>query len=115
MKTALALLCVLSSHGFASQEDAAEGFANPDLLVTTEWLAENGSTDDRVIVDVRGADEYAAGHIAGAIHLPTHAVATPVADTQARSRTLALLILLPLAALLFGMGSMIVAAHRRRA
>lgn len=44
-------------------------YARPELLADTEWLA--GQLDNpRVrIVDARSANEYAAGHIAGAVHM----------------------------------------------
>jgi thiosulfate/3-mercaptopyruvate sulfurtransferase len=45
------------------------GYARPDLLAETAWLAERLS-DPRVrVVDARSEGEYAAGHIAGAVHL----------------------------------------------
>jgi len=45
------------------------GYARPELLADTEWLA--GQLDNpRVrVVDARGAEQYAAGHIVGALHL----------------------------------------------
>lgn len=41
-----------------------------DPLVSTEWLATNSNLDDLVIIDIRTAAEYEAGHIAGAINVP---------------------------------------------
>jgi NADPH-dependent 2,4-dienoyl-CoA reductase/sulfur reductase-like enzyme/rhodanese-related sulfurtransferase len=45
----------------------AENVLNGDMPVA-DWLALDGS--DALILDVREPDEYAAGHIAGAINLP---------------------------------------------
>jgi thiosulfate/3-mercaptopyruvate sulfurtransferase len=45
------------------------GYARPDLLEETAWLAER-LADPRVrVVDARSEGEYAAGHIAGAVHV----------------------------------------------
>ena len=44
-------------------------YARPELLAETGWLADR-LTDPRIrVVDARGAGEYAAGHIAGAVHI----------------------------------------------
>ncbi|HXG26355.1 MAG TPA: rhodanese-like domain-containing protein, partial [Candidatus Binatia bacterium] len=51
------------------------GFARPELLASTEWLADELGRPDVRIVDVRwrpdgsGASLHAAGHIPGAVHL----------------------------------------------
>ena len=45
------------------------GFANPDLLVETDWLAEHAADASVRLVDARAADAYEAGHIPGAIHI----------------------------------------------
>lgn len=44
----------------------------PDLIVSADWLAVH--RDDVVIVDVRPADHYAAGHIPGARHLDLYPI-----------------------------------------
>jgi thiosulfate/3-mercaptopyruvate sulfurtransferase len=49
------------------------GYPNAGLLETTEWLAEHVDDPDVVIVDARPAEEYAQGHIPGAIHIPGNA------------------------------------------
>jgi len=56
------------------------GYARPELLADTEWLA--GRLDDpRVrIVDARSANEYAAGHIAGAVHIDGFGSSIPRAE-----------------------------------
>ena len=44
-------------------------YAHPELLADTGWLAER-LTDPRIrIVDTRSENEYAAGHIPGAVHM----------------------------------------------
>ncbi|TAJ21782.1 MAG: sulfurtransferase [Dehalococcoidia bacterium] len=48
---------------------SGRAYARPELLAETGWLAER-LTDPRIrIVDARGEKEYAAGHIAGAVHM----------------------------------------------
>ncbi|HHT05696.1 MAG TPA: sulfurtransferase [Hydrogenispora sp.] len=41
-----------------------------DPVVSTEWLAANHDLDNLVIIDIRSAAEYEAGHIAGSINVP---------------------------------------------
>jgi thiosulfate/3-mercaptopyruvate sulfurtransferase len=41
-----------------------------DPIVSTQWLADNMSFPNLVILDVRAPDNYAKGHIPGAINLP---------------------------------------------
>jgi thiosulfate/3-mercaptopyruvate sulfurtransferase len=45
------------------------GYVCPELLADTEWLAGQLDNPQVRIVDARGAEEYAAGHIAGALLL----------------------------------------------
>jgi thiosulfate/3-mercaptopyruvate sulfurtransferase len=47
----------------------AGGWANPEMLVETDWLARRGREPGVRIVDARSADAYAAGHVPGAVHL----------------------------------------------
>jgi len=46
------------------------GFANPELLVETHWLAEHLDDPNVRIVDARKVEEYQAGHIPGAVSIP---------------------------------------------
>ncbi len=46
------------------------GYANPQLLAETDWLAEHLDDPKVRIVDARPPQQYAAGHIAGAVNLP---------------------------------------------
>ena len=47
-------------------------FSSADTMepVSREWLLERMATGEVVVVDVRPAEEYEAGHIAGAVSLP---------------------------------------------
>ena len=44
----------------------------PQMVVTTEWLADNITHPDIRVLDVSTADEYNSGHIPGAVHLNIH-------------------------------------------
>ena len=57
------------------------GYANPELIVETEWLAEHGA-DDVVIVDARSVDDYRAGHIPGALNIPRSTTFDPDAELR---------------------------------
>lgn len=53
------------------------GYARPELLAETEWLAQR-LTDPQVrIVDLRAEDAYRRGHIPGAVHLSPHQLKDP--------------------------------------
>lgn len=45
------------------------GYANPGLLVETEWLAQNLDDASLRLIDTRSAELYAAGHLPGAVNL----------------------------------------------
>jgi len=45
------------------------GYANPDLLVDTEWLTRHLHHAPLRLIDCRSAEQYAAGHIPGAVSL----------------------------------------------
>lgn len=45
------------------------GYPHPELLETTEWLAAHLDDEALVVLDGRRPDEYAEGHIPGAINL----------------------------------------------
>jgi thiosulfate/3-mercaptopyruvate sulfurtransferase len=62
---ALALLLPLVGAGVAP----AAQWANPELLVSPETVAENIGKPDWVVVDCRPLKDYAKGHIPGAISL----------------------------------------------
>ena len=45
------------------------GYANPQYLAETDWLAEQLNNPKVRIIDARPPDQYAAGHIPGAVNL----------------------------------------------
>lgn len=55
----------------ADPEIAAQGYARPELLVSTGWLAQHLNDANLRIVDVRPPDKYQAGHIPNAISTPS--------------------------------------------
>ncbi len=76
----LTLLCgPLAAAGAWLGQDEAEqaGFANPSLLVTTTWLATHTGEDGVAVVDVRRAKDFEAGHVPGAVSIPTSATYDP--------------------------------------
>lgn len=53
----------------------AAGYGNPQFLVDTDWLVSHLNDRDLRIIDMRNSpEEYAAGHIPGAVHLPVNQV-----------------------------------------
>jgi thiosulfate/3-mercaptopyruvate sulfurtransferase len=60
---------VLAVVGMAWSGWAAD-YARPELIISTEGLAGILTSPDVKILDARGADDYKAGHIPGAISLP---------------------------------------------
>lgn len=46
------------------------GYADGHRLVSGDWLEENLESDDLVIVDLRDAEDFVAGHIPGARQIP---------------------------------------------
>jgi thiosulfate/3-mercaptopyruvate sulfurtransferase len=59
---------------------SARAYARPDLLAETGWLADR-LADPRIrVVDARSEKEYAAGHIAGAVHIDGFGSGIPRAE-----------------------------------
>src|SRR5262245_485110 len=46
-----------------------KGYANPDLLITTEALVEQLDDRSMLIIDLRPPEAFAAGHVPHAVHL----------------------------------------------
>lgn len=74
-----------SACGQVVTQEAAEpegplAYANPGLLVETDWLAENLGNANLRIIDVRSAEDYAAGHVKNAINLHSRTFIDPEAD-----------------------------------
>lgn len=69
----LSVLWMAGSLAGAAENPAPvgqEGFAHPELLVDTEWVAEHLSEAGVRLVDARSAEDYASGHIPGAVSIP---------------------------------------------
>jgi len=76
--SSLLLLVLLSPAAEAAAQDASEdGFAHPELLVSTAWIAEHGGDPGVVVVDVREVRVHEAGHVPGAVGLPSAATYDP--------------------------------------
>jgi thiosulfate/3-mercaptopyruvate sulfurtransferase len=80
------LLSVALPYGLTQEAKQEEGFANPELLVTTAWLAEHGSDEGVVVVDVRGKSDFEAGHIPGAVSIPASSTLDPKSRGNIGSR-----------------------------
>ncbi len=48
------------------------GYHNTERLVTTQWIEDNLDNDAVLVLDLRGDEAYAAGHIPGAIQLASN-------------------------------------------
>ncbi len=69
-----ALLASACGQVAEQQADSQEGplaYANPQLLVESDWLEANLGKEGLRIIDVRSADDYAAGHVPNAINIPS--------------------------------------------
>ncbi len=56
----------------------AQGYANPDLLVETSWLAGDLADPNLLIVDMREPADFARAHVPGAVNLPVSAIVANV-------------------------------------
>ncbi len=74
-------LCWLSAVS-PSLATATAGYANPKLLIETEALANQLTETGLRIVDIRTPEEYASGHIPGAVHLAWQALDDLKANQQ---------------------------------
>lgn len=57
---------------------AAQGYANPDLLVEASWLAGDLADPNLLIVDMREPAAFTAAHVPGAVNLPVSAIVANV-------------------------------------
>ena len=55
-------------------------YARPELLAETGWLAEHMADPHIRVVDARSEQDYAAGHIAGAVHMDGFGRSIPRAE-----------------------------------
>ncbi|MBI3328898.1 MAG: hypothetical protein HYZ81_19615, partial [Nitrospinae bacterium] len=72
----LSALLVLGS-GAALALATTEGYARPDLLAETAWLAQHLDAPNLRIVDLRSEEAYRQHHIPGAVHLSSKALKDP--------------------------------------
>lgn len=74
--TALTLLAAIPGSILAA------GYGNPQFLVDTDWLVSHRNDQDLRIIDMRNSpEEYAAGHIPGAVHLTVNQVRLSVRES----------------------------------
>jgi thiosulfate/3-mercaptopyruvate sulfurtransferase len=74
----LSLVVLVAMFGLmAAVVWAATGYARPELLAETEWLAQHLSDPDLRIVDMRSEEAYRQGHLPGAVHLGWQALKNP--------------------------------------
>ena len=59
---------LVGCHDIIKQKESSNRMINP--IVSTDWLSANSQLEHLVIIDIRGADEYGAGHIPGSINEP---------------------------------------------
>jgi thiosulfate/3-mercaptopyruvate sulfurtransferase len=55
---------------FGCQPNPTKTYTLSDFFKTTDWVAQHLNDANFVLVDTRTADDYAAGHIPGAINIP---------------------------------------------
>lgn len=78
--TAGAVLLAAACGQAAAPAGTAEGpedYANPGLLVDTDWLEANLGNENLRIIDVRSPDEYVAGHVKNAINIHSRSFIDP--------------------------------------
>ena len=75
---ALAGAALIAACGGDDVEQATglddRGYHNTNRLVTTQWIEDNLDNESVVLIDLRGEDAYAEGHIPGAIRVQAGAV-----------------------------------------
>ena len=66
----LAVCLVAAATQTARPSDTLTGYANIDLLVSSQLVADQLSATTMRLIDVRAPARYAAGHLPGAVNLP---------------------------------------------
>jgi thiosulfate/3-mercaptopyruvate sulfurtransferase len=69
-ETGAALVAFLATLG-------ADGYAHPELLVETEWVAQHATDPNVRLIDVRSAEAYSKGHIPGAVPVDERPLRNP--------------------------------------
>lgn len=73
--TVVAVLLLVATTGYARcWGNQAKGYANAALLVTGQQVADHLGEGGFHILDARSPEQYAAGHIPGAVNLPAAAI-----------------------------------------
>src|SRR5690606_29265214 len=64
--------CVAPAAATESEIAPVEVYANADVLVDTQWVLDHLDDPNVRLIDVSGnADDYAAGHLPGAVYVNT--------------------------------------------
>ncbi len=79
LSIAIALLVLLATPAFAQSEVPAEA----PSIAAPELSARRASGTAPVVIDVRTAEEFAAGHIPGALNIPFDQVAQRISEVEA--------------------------------
>jgi thiosulfate/3-mercaptopyruvate sulfurtransferase len=77
-----AVFCSVAVGVLPTLAIGAEGYANPQLLIETGELAKRLGEQGMRLVDVRTHEEYAGGHIPGAVHVSWQALDDLKANQQ---------------------------------
>jgi phage shock protein E len=75
----LALICMFAAPAFAETETSSEA----PSIAPTELAARRASGTAPVVIDVRTSEEFATGHIPGAVNIPYDVVATRISEIDA--------------------------------
>jgi len=67
--SALAHTGVTGATSFQSASPVAGDYAHPEWLVSAQWLQEHVADESVIVIALQNADEFANGHIPGAVHI----------------------------------------------
>jgi thiosulfate/3-mercaptopyruvate sulfurtransferase len=65
----VATACAVPAAAPAPEVQAVEVYSNPDVLVDTQWVVDHLEDPNVRFIDVGSADNYAAGHLPGAVYV----------------------------------------------
>ena len=66
---ALFVISCSSNESALNSEISERGYNDSSRLVSTDWLENELSNEDVIVIDVRNKEQYDAGHIPGAYHM----------------------------------------------
>ena len=66
---ALFVVSCSSNESALNNEISERGYNDSSRLVSTDWLENELSNEDVIVIDVRNKEQYDAGHIPGAYHM----------------------------------------------